>query len=198
MDGTLRLRITQPLEGWISKIHGLVTRLPDVKSESGRPGRKDGGGAIVGEDERKEREKEDKGETSEWSALERLDDDFEQWGGCEVFRKEERFFGSMQGSVYQVPLISSNGEMMSVVHSCHVILFREELSTSQKVQLIEFVSATPNTLYRQSVFSPCVTCPLLVPVLMTLTFPQPPRSSSAAASRHNSLQTRRTRLTGEE
>ena len=126
MDGTLRLRITQPLEGWISKIHGLVTRLPDVKTESGRPGRKDGGGAVISEDERKEREKEDKGETSEWSALERLDDDFEQWGGCEVFRKEERFFGSMQGSVYQVTPTSSTREIRfylycTVVHvSCDV------------------------------------------------------------------------------
>ena len=36
----------------------------------------------------------------EWDVLDRIDDDMEQWGNAEQYRKEDRLFGSLQGKIY--------------------------------------------------------------------------------------------------
>jgi len=38
---------------------------------------------------------------SNYEMLEKIEDDMEQWGGSDIFRREDRFFGSLQGSQYQ-------------------------------------------------------------------------------------------------
>jgi hypothetical protein len=104
MEGNLKMHINRPLSGWISKLPGLVSRVTDTKGESRERREREereekdlaaGKGGIEGD---RERDKEGDG----WAALERLDDDLEQWGGSENFRKEDRFFGTLQGTVYQV------------------------------------------------------------------------------------------------
>lgn len=95
-DGTLRLHLTRPIDGWISKLYGLVTKVTDSKSpRAWKEGDKVEG--EVGEEGDGER-----GRESTWSVLEKLDDDLEQWGESEGYRKEDRFFGTLQGSGYQV------------------------------------------------------------------------------------------------
>ena len=103
MEGNLKMHINRPLSGWISKLPGLVSRVTDSKIDRERREREEreekdlvvGKGGIEGE-----RERDKDGDA--WAALERLDDDLEQWGGSENFRKEDRFFGTLQGTVYQV------------------------------------------------------------------------------------------------
>jgi hypothetical protein len=112
-------------------------------------------------------EGEERGRESVWSVLEKLDDDLEQWGESEGYRKEDRFFGTLQGSGYQV----------SVTHTYHP--FHLPLIASAPLPSQERNRVTDRmqiSLYR---------------------YPsQPCRDASAAASKHNSLQTRRARLTG--
>ena len=36
----------------------------------------------------------------EWDILDRIEDDMEQWGNAEQYRKEDRLFGSLQGKIY--------------------------------------------------------------------------------------------------
>ena len=36
----------------------------------------------------------------EWDVLDRIEDDMEQWGNAEQYRKEDRLFGSLQGKIY--------------------------------------------------------------------------------------------------
>jgi hypothetical protein len=93
-DGTLRLHLTRPIDGWISKLYGLVTKVTDSKGQ--RAWKEDKVEGEAGE------EGEDRGRESAWSVLEKLDDDLEQWGESEGYRKEDRFFGTLQGSGYQV------------------------------------------------------------------------------------------------
>lgn len=38
---------------------------------------------------------------SDYNLLEAMDDNMEQWGGSEGYRKEDRFFGTLQGGAYQ-------------------------------------------------------------------------------------------------
>ena len=74
-EGTIRLRITSPVSGWISKIPGLLERISDQNFYLF--GTQTVGGEIV--------------------LLQQLEDNFECLTGTDVFCKEERFFGNLQG-----------------------------------------------------------------------------------------------------
>ena len=104
MEGNLKMHINRPLTGWISKLPGLVSRVTDTKIESRerreREEREEKDLVAGKEGVEGDRERDRDGDA--WAALERLDDDLEQWGGSENFRKEDRFFGTLQGTVYQV------------------------------------------------------------------------------------------------
>jgi hypothetical protein len=80
--GKLRLRITSPVCGWISKLMGLVVKVSDDKINEKNPTRS-------------------QTELSELEMLEQVDDDMEQYGGSEIYRKENRLFGTLQGLQYQ-------------------------------------------------------------------------------------------------
>lgn len=96
-DGTLRLHLSRPIDGWISKLYGLVTKVTDSKGQRAwKEGDKVEGEAGEGDGDG------ERGRESAWSVLEKLDDDLEQWGESEGYRKEDRFFGTLQGSGYQV------------------------------------------------------------------------------------------------
>jgi hypothetical protein len=119
-DGTLRLHLTRPIDGWISKHYGLVTKVTDSKGQRAWKGDK-----VEGESGE---EGEERGRESVWSVLEKLDDDLEQWGESEGYRKEDRFFGTLQGSGYQVSVthISSFSPTLVIVSS--LVITREEQS----------------------------------------------------------------------
>jgi hypothetical protein len=83
--------------GWISKLGGLVTKISgekrdsisgpnDVASVSNQGGQTVSGRTVA---------------ESDRDLLEAMDDNMEQWGGSEGYRKEDRFFGSLQGGAYQ-------------------------------------------------------------------------------------------------
>ena len=108
MDGTLRLHLSRPVDGWISKLTGLITKISVEKQKSngvsGELNEKEKElESLKEKDKNKERQGGGGGEyEDEWSVLESTDDDLEQWGGSDAFRKEDRFFGTLQGSGYQV------------------------------------------------------------------------------------------------
>ena len=107
MDGTLRLHLSRPVDGWISKLTGLITKISVEKQKSngvsGELNEKEKElESLKEKDKNKEREGGGGEYEDEWSVLESTDDDLEQWGGSDAFRKEDRFFGTLQGSGYQV------------------------------------------------------------------------------------------------
>ena len=112
MDGTIRLHLSRPVNGWISKLTGLITKISIDKSTKIPVS---GEGKINDKDREKQKQKEkgkdkekekendvERSDDDQWAILERMDDDLEHWGGSEIFRKEDRFFGTLQGSGYQV------------------------------------------------------------------------------------------------
>ena len=112
MDGTIRLHLSRPVNGWISKLTGLITKISIDKSTKIPVS---GEGKINDKDREKQKQKEkgkekekekendnERSDDDQWAILERMDDDLEHWGGNEIFRKEDRFFGTLQGSGYQV------------------------------------------------------------------------------------------------
>jgi hypothetical protein len=92
-DGTLRLHIDRPVHGWISKLFGLVSRvtetLPvltvDVTNSGSQNSTKDTPGTH---------------KSTEMELLEKVDDNMEFYSAVDTFNKEDRFFGSQQGSQY--------------------------------------------------------------------------------------------------
>ena len=117
MDGTLRLHISQPVNGWISKLTGLITKISIDKSTKIPVS---GEGDMNNKDREKQKQKEkgrekdkenekrfeiERSDDDQWAILERMDDDLEHWGGSEIFRKEDRFFGTLQGPGYQVIVV---------------------------------------------------------------------------------------------
>ena len=79
-DGSIRLRISEPVSGWISKLPTLLSKVSDNTVDE------DWKNAPV---------------VSDWANLECIDDDMEIWGGNDIYRRDERFFKSLQGSHYQ-------------------------------------------------------------------------------------------------
>lgn len=77
-EGTIRLRIIEPVCGWISKLASLVCKVTasGVTNAPIAP-------------------------ISEWVSLEGVDDDMEIWGGNDIYRRDDRFFRSLQGSHFQ-------------------------------------------------------------------------------------------------
>lgn len=83
-EGTLRLKIDQPVVGYISKLLGLVERLPDPE-------------------EKIPTEKNNESETGfslAMALLEKLEDNMEVSTANDAFSKDHRFFGSLQGNQY--------------------------------------------------------------------------------------------------
>ena len=83
-EGTLRLKIDQPVVGYISKLLGLVERLPDSEEK------------ILTE---KNNESEN-GFSLAMALLEKLEDNMEMSTANDSFSKDHRFFGSLQGNQY--------------------------------------------------------------------------------------------------
>jgi hypothetical protein len=94
LDGTLRLHIILPVTGWISKLVGLLRKISKDKVSDDEIVKEPGRLEVC-----------DTKVESEWDLLERVDDDMEHWGGSESYRKEDRFFGTLQGGAYQVRVI---------------------------------------------------------------------------------------------
>ena len=62
---------------------------------SGNPEGGGGSGGVGGENVSM-----DGSTMGEWDVLDRIEDDMEQWGNAEQYRKEDRLFGSLQGKIY--------------------------------------------------------------------------------------------------
>lgn len=91
VDGVIRMRITGHVEGWISKRVGLVEVVSyEAKSINGDFS----SGECAAQ--------KDKGKAPECDmrSLMELDDCMEICGGSDVFRRQDRFFGSLQGQQY--------------------------------------------------------------------------------------------------
>eukprot|EP01038_Epipyxis_sp_PR26KG_P005374 gene5374-7452_t len=92
-EGTLRLRIDKPVEGWISKIIGLVS-LVDIEGKN----------LMKKEDSVKISDSFLSGSTatitSEFEQLEKIEDHMENLTSNDAFNKDDRFFGSMQGNQF--------------------------------------------------------------------------------------------------
>ena len=90
-DAKVRLRIVGPVQGWISKLKGLVRRVSGGTTGSEKAGNN------MAVDRRGLSEASSQKLTSDWRTLEEIDDELEHWGGGEIFRREDRLFGSLQG-----------------------------------------------------------------------------------------------------
>ena len=103
-DGTMRVHIIQPSDGWISKLKHLVEKVGPFGASGATTapvtvGFASNGDASESLDERGVGAKEPP--RSDWAALEAVDDDMEQWNGSELFRRDDRLFEGMQGSQYK-------------------------------------------------------------------------------------------------
>ena len=90
-DCTVRMKIVSPVQGWISKTRFLVEKI----SSRDAAGQEDASGSGNNTGTKSVPQK------SIWHSLEDVDDDMEHWGGAEIFRRDDRFFGSLQGSQYK-------------------------------------------------------------------------------------------------
>ena len=101
-EGTLRLKIDQPVAGYISKLFGLVERLPDTEDKGGNETGGSGGGPSF--------------EMFSMELLEKLEDNLEMITANDAFNKECRFFGSLQGNQYMKFTDKNKSLSQSVYH----------------------------------------------------------------------------------
>lgn len=99
LDGTCRLQVDYPVNGWISKIFGLIELIQPDSSLLAKMQER-----IVQNEPASELKIEDKGGELRNNLL-RLEDNLEVLTGTDAFSKEDRFFGHMQGvaNVYFKP-----------------------------------------------------------------------------------------------
>ena len=97
-EGTLRLKIDQPVVGYISKLLGLVERLPDSEEK-------------ISSEKNNESES---GFSLAMSLLEKLEDNMEMSTANDAFSKDQRFFGLLQGNQYvkYADKVKSNAQVL--------------------------------------------------------------------------------------
>jgi len=91
-DGVIRMHITEPMTGWISKRAGLVEVISYEVCESNNDRNYNDPSGSGGNKSKKSE--------CELSSLQRVDDNMEMWGGSDIYRRQDRFFGSLQGQQY--------------------------------------------------------------------------------------------------
>jgi hypothetical protein len=106
-EGTVRLRLDYPLNGWISKIFGLVERIQPETAAQSISDAHTGAVPVTSSSVREllllDRVSEDrKGDilSSDLDLLDQVEDNLEFLSGTDVFVKDDRFFGTRQGKSY--------------------------------------------------------------------------------------------------
>ena len=78
-EGTLRLRLSKPISGYISKLVGLVEKIVDSNLEKLNDEKKDVSDKIY----------------TEIDLLRRIEDNFDIFTGADAYNKDERYFGNI-------------------------------------------------------------------------------------------------------
>jgi hypothetical protein len=99
-DGSVRMHLAVPVDGWITKLRALVEKTDSspvgtatgVNGTAGTEGEFSVDGSAIGVGVIIQ---------SDWALLETIDDDMEHWGGGELYRREDRHFESMQGAQHK-------------------------------------------------------------------------------------------------
>jgi hypothetical protein len=116
-EGGLCWRITEPFKGWIHKKTGrceIIEVLP--------PAQEDQSNATETLDPKSEEVKKET--PSEWELYESIEDGMEQWIGSDIYRKDDRFFGSLQGMEFKVHddrLVEQDDESTAHNRRCRVL-----------------------------------------------------------------------------
>lgn len=103
------LRVVSPTSGWILKTFGILKRISDPSSMAANESKianapTESKGEDYNLEERQHRE---------WALLDAINDDMEQLDGSEGYRKEDRFFGTQQGLIYNRSVDASKTRLQS-------------------------------------------------------------------------------------
>jgi hypothetical protein len=94
-NGMVCLRIVSPCNGWITKVYGFVKKLEGHADDQ----------TVEGRGDQQENAEDDEDAKSvlvdEWDSLFDLPDNLEDLDGHELFKKEDRLFGALQGQQFQ-------------------------------------------------------------------------------------------------
>lgn len=120
-EGLLCVHITEPMQGWVSVQRGRLEYVSHEAAQAPSAANCQKESSQEGSDEAAEKggggSKPVEIPSSEEDLLEKIPDNMEIWAGADVFGKEDRFFGSMQGQQYHVFEDGSTGDESLSLHN---------------------------------------------------------------------------------
>eukprot|EP01040_Poterioochromonas_malhamensis_P001185 gene1185-1258_t len=106
-EGTIRLRLDSPVNGWISKIFGLVEQISVEIAREATSKRESKEVTLISD-------KSETIEVSEQDRLEKIEDSLEVLTGTDVYVRDDRFFGHRQGFEYSFFLNDDKADIQAI------------------------------------------------------------------------------------